>query len=127
MQASRCQSVIDPVIRPALIRQQTMPATRDSGVQPVAVGFQCCSCCGQPGRKITTCSCRRQTGNRHQCLNLIKQKQGEQKKERSQTRKWLYFSLALLQQPEQEKETEWEVVNIQAEIKVQRPRKNIWI
>ena len=104
-----------------------MPATRDSGVQPVAVGFQCCSCCGQPGRKITTCSCRRQTGNKHQCLNLIREKQEEQKKERSQTRQWLYFSLALLQQPEQEKETEWEVVNIQAEIKVQRPQKNIWI
>ena len=95
--------------------------------QPVAVGFQCCSCCGQPGRKITTCSCRRQTGNKHQCLNLIREKQEEQKKERSQTRQWLYFSLALLQQPEQEKETEWEVVNIQAEIKVQRPQKNIWI
>ena len=125
MQASRCQSVINPVIRPAISRQRTMPATKDSGVQPVAVGFQCCSCNGQPGRKITTCSCRRQTGNRHQCLKLIKQEQHQ--KERNQTRKWLYFSLALLQQPAQEEQTEWEVIEVKAEIQVQRPNKTMWI
>ena len=86
-----------------------MPATKDSAAQPVAKGFQCCSCCGQPGWKIPSCSCHRQTGKMHQCLKLIKQKQAEQKKEQRQTRKWLYFSLAILQQLEQESETEWEV------------------
>ena len=102
-----------------------MPATKDSGVQPVAVAFQCCSCCGQPGRKITTCSCRRQTGNRHQCLKLVKQE--HQQDERNQIRKWLYFSLALLQQPEQEQERAWEIIHIRTELQVQRPQKNIWI
>ena len=102
-----------------------MPATKDSGVQPIAVGFQCCSCCGQPGRKITACSCRKQTGKMHKCLKLIKQEQHQ--KERNQTRKWLYFSLALLQQLEQEEQTEWEVIDIKAEIQMQRPQKNMWI
>ena len=85
-----------------------MTATKDSGVQPVAVGFQCCSCCGQPGRKYPTCSCRKQTGNKHQCLKLIKQKQHQG--ERSSTRKWVYFSLALLQKPEKEVQSEWELI-----------------
>ena len=35
-------------------------------------GFQRCSCCGQAGRKITTCSCRHHDGKPgiHRCLKL---------------------------------------------------------
>ena len=107
MQAS-CQAAISSVVHWSF-SESTMTATKDSGVQPVAVGFQCCSCCGQPGRKITTCSCMKQTGNRHQCLKRIMQEQHQ--KERSITRKWAYFSVALLQKPEkEEEESEWQVI-----------------
>ena len=60
-----------------------MVATKDSAVQPIAVGFQCCVCCGPPGRKRPTCSCHKKTGKIHQCLKLYQkeqEKQAEQEK-----------------------------------------------
>ena len=101
-----------------------MVATKDSAVQPIAVGFQCCSCCGQPGRKRPTCSCHKKTGKIHQCLKLYQkeqEKQAEQEKlaqkgqekqaERRSTRKWTYIVFAMLQMPEKHEEEEDEETN----------------
>ena len=87
-------------------------------MQPIAGVFQCCSCCGQPGRKRPTCSCHKKTRKNHQCLKFI-QKEHEQQERRS-TRKWIYFAFAMLQMPEkqeleeeedEEAEAEWKVID----------------
>ena len=93
-----------------------MVNTKDSAVQPIAVGFQCCSCCGQPGRKRPTCSCHKKTGKIHQCLKILQKEQ--EKQERRSTRKWIYLAFALLQMPEKQEEEqdeetdpEWRVID----------------
>jgi hypothetical protein len=75
-----------------------MPASNDTGVQPVGKGFQCCSCCGQPGRKVTTCSCKKLEGNTHQCRKQL----GETAKKQLNKviRKWVFIVFSMLTQPE---------------------------
>ena len=91
-----------------------MVNTKDSAVQPIAVGFQCCGCCGQPGRKRLTCSGHKKTGKIHQCLKL---KEQEMHDERRSTRKWIYFVFAMRQKPEEEEEeeeeadAEWKIID----------------
>ena len=75
-----------------------MPASKDIGVQPFAEGFQCCSCCGQPGKKVTTCSCKKLDGNTHQCLKQLRQT--TQKQLNKVIRKLVFFGLGMLTQPE---------------------------
>ena len=94
-----------------------MVATKDSAVQPIAVGFQCCSCCGQPGRKRPTCSCHKKTGKIHQCLKLVHKEQ-EKQAERRNTRKWIYFVFAMMQKPEEGEEEEEEEEEAEAEWKI---------
>ena len=97
-----------------------MVNTKDSAVQPIAVGFQCCGCCGQPGRKRPTCSCHKKTGNTHQCLKLkLKEEEMQaERQERRSTRKWIYFVFAMMQKPEEgeeeeeeEAEAEWKIID----------------
>ena len=75
-----------------------MPASKDIGVQPVAVGFQCCSCCGQSGKEVTTCSCKKLAGNTHQCLKQLTET--AQKQLNKVIRKWVFFVFSVLAQPE---------------------------
>ena len=77
----------------------TMPATKNTGTQPVAVGFQCCSCCGQPGRKSPTCSCMKKTGNRHQCLTQMREA-AEKQHQKKVIRSWVFFVFSMVVQPE---------------------------
>ena len=99
-----------------------MVNTKDSAVQPIAVGFQCCGCCGQPGRKRPTCSCHKKTGNTHQCLKLKLKLQEEQmqaeRQERRSTRKWIYFVFAMMQKPEEGEEEEEEEEEAEAQWKI---------
>ena len=75
-----------------------MPASKDSGVQPVAVGFQCCSCCGQPGKKVPTCSCTTLIGNTNLCLKQLTET--AQKQLNKVIRKWNLIVFSILTQPE---------------------------
>ena len=75
--------------------RSTMAACTDVGAQAMSVGFQCCSCCGMPGRKKPTCSCTDKAGNRHQCLKELKQMQDLKRC----LRKWCYFVAALWFRP----------------------------
>ena len=96
-----------------------MVNTKDSAVQPIAVGFQCCGCCGQPGRKRPTCSCHKKTGNIHQCLKLKLKEEEEmqaERQERRSTRMWIYFVFAMMQKPEEEEEEEEEEAEAQWKI-----------
>ena len=95
-----------------------MVNTKDSAVQPIAVGFQCCGCCGQPGRKRPTCSCHKKTGNIHQCLKLkLKEEEMQaERQERRSTRKWIYFVFAMMQKPEEGEEEEEEEAEAQWKI-----------
>ena len=65
-------------------------------------GFQRCSCCGQAGRKITGCSCKKLTGFTHVCLREAADADCQNSKNmlagkvRASIRKWNLFTVKLL-------------------------------
>ena len=66
---------------------QSMQA--DASAQTLRKGFQCCSCCGEPGHKKPTCSCVKPVGYTHVCCR----EQAVKAKQQLFKKKWRLFVL----------------------------------
>lgn len=68
-----------------IMSDQSMQA--DESTQTLRNGFQCCSCCGEPGHTKPTCSCAKLVGYTHVCrVQAEKMRQQAEVRQQEQAR-----------------------------------------